>query len=55
VSPAAKTSCPDCGGRGWNPWGTDEVPCDSCDGEGQVSPQKATAIEKASGVQEPPA
>lgn len=43
----SKTMCPNCSGRGWVPFATEEVVCATCDGKGTVTPKVATAAEKA--------
>lgn len=40
-------TCPNCSGRGWVPFATEEVKCSVCDGKGTVPPKVAKAENEA--------
>jgi DnaJ-class molecular chaperone len=40
----SKVSCPDCGGRGWIPFATEEVTCATCEGKGSVTSKVAQQV-----------
>lgn len=44
---ADKETCPNCSGRGWIPFATEEVTCAVCDGKGTVTAKVAKADSEA--------
>jgi DnaJ-class molecular chaperone len=44
---ADKETCPNCSGRGWVPFATEEVQCAVCDGKGTVTAKVAKAENEA--------
>lgn len=44
---ADKETCPNCSGRGWIPFATEEVECAVCDGKGTVTAKVAKAESEA--------
>jgi DnaJ-class molecular chaperone len=44
---ADRETCPNCSGRGWVPFATEEVQCAVCDGKGTVTPKVAKAENEA--------
>ena len=44
---ADKETCPNCSGRGWIPFATEEVECAVCDGKGTVTAKVAKAETEA--------
>jgi len=43
----SKVQCPNCSGRGWVPFATEEVECGVCDGKGSVTQKVAKAEDEA--------
>jgi len=44
---ADRETCPNCSGRGWVPFATEEVECAVCDGKGTVTAKVAKAESEA--------
>lgn len=44
MADSSREQCPNCGGRGWVPFATEEVTCATCDGKGTVTAKLAAKI-----------